>query len=174
MQFILHPRSAGVLKRCTHMIGTTYYIFPKNCLAEMETSSTFAIQTAQLMESYSSMPNKTQREKFEAAARELECDDDDERFNEKLKRVAKTGGKKGGRRKEGLRLFAGAMRTCAISGFVKYTIAKDNGLTTACCVYAPCRSQKRSLRQVLTKSAADFSDSSAMNPSSGEMLMASK
>lgn len=33
--------------------------------------------------------NMTQREKFEAAARELECDDDAERLDAKLKKIAK-------------------------------------------------------------------------------------
>lgn len=38
---------------------------------------------------------ETQREKFERLARELECDEDEARFNEKLKRIAREGGRKG-------------------------------------------------------------------------------
>ena len=33
--------------------------------------------------------NKTQLERFKEAARELEADDDDERFNERLRKLAK-------------------------------------------------------------------------------------
>lgn len=32
---------------------------------------------------------QTQREKFEQAARELECDDDEERFKERLSKLAR-------------------------------------------------------------------------------------
>ncbi len=34
-------------------------------------------------------PNKDQIEKFKEAARELECDDDDKRFKERLGKLAK-------------------------------------------------------------------------------------
>ena len=37
---------------------------------------------------------KTQLDRFKEAARELEADDDEERFNEKLKQLAKGGSKK--------------------------------------------------------------------------------
>ena len=36
---------------------------------------------------------KTQRDRFEEAARELECDDDDTRFDAALKKIAKAGKK---------------------------------------------------------------------------------
>ena len=36
---------------------------------------------------------KTQAEKFREAARELEADDDEKRFDEKMKRLAESGGK---------------------------------------------------------------------------------
>ncbi len=39
------------------------------------------------------MTDKTQRERFEEAARELECDDDDTRFDAALKKIAKAGKK---------------------------------------------------------------------------------
>lgn len=37
---------------------------------------------------------KSQAERFREAARELECDEDEDRFNATLKRVAKEGAKK--------------------------------------------------------------------------------
>jgi hypothetical protein len=36
---------------------------------------------------------KTQRERFEETARQLECDEDEERFDATVKKVAKAGGK---------------------------------------------------------------------------------
>lgn len=40
------------------------------------------------------MTDKKQAERFRQIARELECDDDEARFNENLKRIAREGGKK--------------------------------------------------------------------------------
>ena len=37
---------------------------------------------------------KTQRERFEEIARELECDEDEGRFNARLKRIVATGKKR--------------------------------------------------------------------------------
>ena len=37
---------------------------------------------------------KTQLERFKEAARELECDEDEDRFNASLKKIAKDGAKK--------------------------------------------------------------------------------
>ena len=39
---------------------------------------------------FSQLNQKTQRERFEETARELECDESEERFNETLKRVVKS------------------------------------------------------------------------------------
>lgn len=39
------------------------------------------------MERYLSTPNKTQLDRFKEAARELGADDDEERFNEKLRKL---------------------------------------------------------------------------------------
>lgn len=36
-----------------------------------------------------STPNQTQLERFKKAARELECDDDDARFDERVKKLVK-------------------------------------------------------------------------------------
>lgn len=38
------------------------------------------------------MQNKTQRERFEETARKLECDEDEKRFDDTVKKVAKAGG----------------------------------------------------------------------------------
>ena len=35
------------------------------------------------------MPEKTQRERFEETARQLECGEDEAKFNENLKKIAK-------------------------------------------------------------------------------------
>ena len=48
-----------------------------------------ATQTTPPMEHFLSTQNKTQLEKFKEAARQLETDDDEARFDEKLKRIAK-------------------------------------------------------------------------------------
>ena len=39
------------------------------------------------------MSEKTQLDRFKKAARELECDEDEERFDADLKKIAKAGGK---------------------------------------------------------------------------------
>ena len=41
---------------------------------------------------------KSQIDKFRRAARELECDDDEDRFKETIRRIAQPQGKKGARR----------------------------------------------------------------------------
>ena len=40
------------------------------------------------------MPDKTQLERFKKAAKDLGCDEDEERFDATVKKVAKAGGEK--------------------------------------------------------------------------------
>lgn len=40
------------------------------------------------------MSNKTQHDKFKEAAKELGCDEDEARFDDTVKKLAKAGGKK--------------------------------------------------------------------------------